>query len=134
MFGDDVRLVIIRGLPGTGKSTLAREIAEKCGFAHYETDQFFEINGFYLHQKKRIGDAIEWCYQKVKAELAEGKKVVITGTFTKRQSIAPYVDFGVPYLILECTKDYGSVHPVHSDGSYDKMKKAWETIPEAILL
>lgn len=41
-------LVLIRGLPGSGKSTMAKVLAQ-VGYEHYEADMFFERDGVYLH-------------------------------------------------------------------------------------
>ena len=60
-------LLIVRGLPGSGKSTFAKSILDNsndCALVtksfnnmvythHYEADMFFENNGVYNLQKKR---------------------------------------------------------------------------------
>ena len=49
-------LVLIRGLPGSGKSTMAKVLA-LVGFEHYEADMFFVVNGQYRYDATRIRDA-----------------------------------------------------------------------------
>jgi adenylate kinase family enzyme len=48
-------LVLMRGLPGSGKSTKARKIAGEVGVI-YSTDDFFMIDGKYIYNPKLIGD------------------------------------------------------------------------------
>lgn len=48
-------LVLMRGLPGSGKSTKAKKIAGNVGVV-YSTDDFFMVNGKYMYDSKLIGD------------------------------------------------------------------------------
>lgn len=48
-----VELLLIRGLPGSGKSTMAKEYA-KAGYVHCEADQFFEIDGQYRFDASKL--------------------------------------------------------------------------------
>ena len=44
-------IVLIRGLPGTGKTTLAKTME---GYAHFEADIFLEVDGVYVYDPSRI--------------------------------------------------------------------------------
>ncbi len=44
---DKTNLILIRGLPGSGKTTFAKELASTFGVKHYEADMFFEVDGVY---------------------------------------------------------------------------------------
>ena len=52
-------LVLIRGLPGSGKSTIAKELAVT-GFEHFEADMFFPVDGVYRYEASRIRHAHTW--------------------------------------------------------------------------
>jgi tRNA uridine 5-carbamoylmethylation protein Kti12 len=39
--GAIMKLILIRGLPGSGKSTIAREYVKQ-GYHHFEADMYFE--------------------------------------------------------------------------------------------
>lgn len=59
-------LVLIRGLPGSGKSTIARELAAK-GYKHFEADMWFEMrrkpfDGLLLRHAHR------WCKEQTEAD------------------------------------------------------------------
>lgn len=73
-FGRD-QLILIRGLPGSGKSTRARGLA-MAGFLHFEADNFFERDGLYQYDASRIKDAHAWCQKMTREALADGKRVV----------------------------------------------------------
>jgi adenylate kinase family enzyme len=44
----------MRGLPGSGKSTKAKELAGEQGLV-FSTDDFFMVNGKYIFDPKMIG-------------------------------------------------------------------------------
>jgi len=54
MEGDKVKtLIIMRGLPGSGKSTKAKLFAGEKGLI-YSTDDFFIIDGKYIYDPTKI--------------------------------------------------------------------------------
>jgi energy-coupling factor transporter ATP-binding protein EcfA2 len=56
----NTELVLIRGLPGAGKSTMAKVLA-LVGYEHFEADMFFVKDGTYCYDRTRIRDAHAWC-------------------------------------------------------------------------
>jgi len=54
-------LVILRGLPGSGKSTLSKKLSklnENC--CNYSTDDYFYINGHYIFKPDDLPKAHKW--------------------------------------------------------------------------
>ncbi|MBQ6472733.1 MAG: AAA family ATPase [Victivallales bacterium] len=49
---------IVRGLPGAGKSTFAREFAKKLGCIHIEPDMFCHQDGAYVYTEDRYRQAM----------------------------------------------------------------------------
>lgn len=93
-------LYIIRGLPGTGKSTLARTLAPGANFA---ADDFFEVDGEYRFDPSKLGEAHNQCARNVKNALLNGKSaidngiiesvsVAVANTFSCRWEYEPYVN------------------------------------------
>lgn len=56
-------LYIVRGIPGSGKSTFAKKIAD----VHYEADMYFtDADGNYNFDFNKIKAAHEWCQSMVR--------------------------------------------------------------------
>ena len=113
-------LYIVRGLPGSGKSTFARKI---CG-AVVEADQFFERNGRYEFNPSLLKEAHEWCYNSVAMLLAEGD-VAVANTFTQIWEMQRYLDLPNPKTVITVEGDHGSIHNV-PDEAIMKMANRWQ--------
>ena len=103
-------LVLIRGLPGSGKSSLAKKLV---GFKHLEADMFWGDE--YKFEKARIREAHEWCNQKTRYWLSCGN-VVVSNTFTTKDELRPYFEiakeFNIIPSVFTCRGSFGSVHNV----------------------
>lgn len=126
------KLIIIRGLPGSGKSTLAvKMINEKKAHIYYEADMYFidPLTGEYKFEGNKIGEAHEWCQDRVKAHLFKGEVVIVSNTFTRHREMSPYVEFAkannIPFEVIVCRENYGSIHGVPPE-VLEKMKERWE--------
>lgn len=125
-------LIIVRGLPGSGKSTFAKK--EYPNYNHFEADQYFtDIHGIYTYNRNEIDKAHTSCFDKVIDSLTiEGISVVVSNTFTRLEFIKRYLKyinaFGIRAEIHEMLGNYGSIHNV-PECDMKKMKKAWQEIP-----
>ncbi|XP_045690096.1 NEDD4-binding protein 2 isoform X1 [Phyllostomus hastatus] len=86
-------LVLLRGLPGSGKSFLARTLQEDnpSGII-LSTDDYFYINGRYQFDVKYLGEAHEWNQNRAK-EAFEKKvsPIIIDNTNLQAWEMKPYV-------------------------------------------
>jgi len=110
-----MRLTIIRGLPGSGKTTVAK--TEYPEAKHCEADQYFEDgNGNYNFDPGKLKDAHEVCQKCARDGLESGKDVVVSNTFTQCWEMEPYIDMaddaGADVEIRIERGDYGNVHDV----------------------
>jgi predicted kinase len=84
-------LTLVRGLPGSGKSTYARQLAT-LGTEHLEADMFFvDDDGNYTFNPSRLHAAHEWCLVATTAFFSRGTSVIVSNTFTTMKEMRPYL-------------------------------------------
>ena len=121
-------MYIVRGLPGSGKTTLARRIAEKVFAAD---DFFYELGGgTYDFDPKRLGEAHAACQVNTEAALMSAiESVAVANTFTQSWEAEPYYKMaekhGYSVFVIECQSDFGNVHDVPPE-AIEKMAARWE--------
>ena len=120
-------LYIVRGLPGSGKSSLAKKVTELV----YSADDFFtNKKGEYNFNAKLLGKAHEWCWGKVRDAMFIGAEAVaVANAFTQAWEAERYYqiaeEYGYSVFVIECQNDFGNVHDVPQE-SIDAMKERWE--------
>ena len=122
------KITLIRGIPGSGKTTLALEMDA----ALVEADQFFvHKDGKYHHDRRFIKDAHGWCQLEMKRLLLAGDDVVIANTFIKKWEIVGYLKavqslgLDLDIEVLEAKGEYANVHGVPED-IVCRMKRQFE--------
>ena len=117
-------LYLLRGLPGAGKSTLAK----KLGDAHFEADMYFtNENGQYIFNGADIKKAHEWCQNEVQMAMilnhtsGLNESIVVSNTFTQEWEMEPYYKLAETYgyrvfsLIVENRHGGENLHNVPED-------------------
>lgn len=123
-------LVLIRGLPGSGKTTAARGWAD-FGYDHHEADQYFEHHGEYRFDKDSLADAHAWCLSKTKRSMRHQQNCVVSNTFSQLWEMQPYIDlakhFHYKLEIVEAKGLWPSIHNVPQE-VIDRMRARWEVV------
>lgn len=122
--GVQTPLVLVRGLPGSGKSTFAEE-QKKLGYGHFETDQFFYKRGKFVYDAKRIPEAHAWCIDLARRAIEARQPVVVSNTFVHKSTMKPYLQLVSSALILEMGGTWPNKHGV-PDEAIARMRAEWE--------
>lgn len=110
-------LTIIRGIPGSGKTTFA----ERLGVPFCEADQHMvDDAGNYAFDRARLSLCHARCRDEIEAFLMEGKSCAVSNTNLTIREIVPYLALADKYKvqtvqILTMRGDYGSTHAVPDD-------------------
>ena len=114
------KLIIIRGIPGAGKSRLANTLLE-CGVVQYvaEADQFWvDSDGIYKFDSTKLASAHADCQHRVAESLANGNSVAVSNTLTTEAEVAVYESIAKMYeaefvsIVVENRHGGNNVHNV----------------------
>ena len=122
-------LILIRGISGSGKTTMAKELLKVIDAKHFEADMYFtDIYGDYNFDPSKLKDAHLWCKTVTKQALENGHNVIVANTFTQKWEMKDYLDMDCNTIaIFECKGEYKSVHDV-PEKSIQAMKDRWESL------
>lgn len=95
-------LLLVRGLPGSGKSTIAAKFAA----AVFAADDFFMCDNVYRFDPTKLATAHEVCQYKTREAIRSGLVVTaVANTFTCRWEMQPYIDManeeGVSLIVID---------------------------------
>jgi predicted kinase len=131
-------LYIIRGVPGSGKSTFAKELVG-ADFLVCEADKYFvDREGNYKFDGSKLKEAHEWCRDRVETFMEDSllndqfyRRIAVSNTFTREWEMQAYVDLAEKYgyrvfsVIVENRHGSSNVHGV-PDEVIEKMKERFE--------
>ena len=123
-------LYLLRGLPGAGKSTLAKSI----GAVYFEADMFFMEGNEYKFNPLKLKDAHAWCQNQVRISMKNANggmtptRIAVANTFTQEWEMDVYYElakeFGFTVFSMVVENRHGGVnqHNVPED-KLEIMKK-----------
>jgi predicted kinase len=130
-------LIIIRGLPGSGKSTFAtKTLFRYKRVAWAEADHYFtDEAGEYRFDPAHIKDAHAFCQQKVLDAMVVGLPVIVSNTFSQIWEMQPYFNmaerYGYTVQVYVMDSQYGNTHGVPEE-AIERMRVRWEKHPKDI--
>ena len=94
-----MKLIIMRGVSGSGKSTMAEKIAaEQCFALLFSTDDYFMVEGEYRFDPKRLREYHAANVDRTKnAMLDKCPCIIIDNTNTQAWEMKPYVELAIEY-------------------------------------
>lgn len=111
-------IYIIRGVPGSGKTTLGRRL-KSGGLVRYviSADDFMVgPDGEYAFDASKLKECHERCKLEVTAALRGGESVAVCNTFTRAWEMRPYVNIanslGAVHYVIRCEGNFKNVHGV----------------------
>ena len=126
------RLLIIRGLPGSGKSTTAKKLSQQFNVAHFENDAYLMHDGKYMWTPETAKEAARKCFEDTMSELRSGRDAIVSNVFVTVKAVNKYANaakhLGVRVMVMRMTGDYGNVHDVPA-GTLRSMKNQFEDYP-----
>jgi predicted kinase len=126
-------LYILRGIPGSGKTTLAKSI----GAVHFEADMYFMVGKEYKFDVTKLKQAHAWCQDQVRISMKNSDnkigdlRIAVSNTFTQEWEMEPYVEMAKEYgfkvftLIVENRHGGVNQHEVPED-KIELMKNRFE--------
>lgn len=81
-------LYIVRGLPGSGKSTIAETLAPGMVFS---ADDYFVVDGVYNFDPMKLGKAHEECLLSAASNIVHGS-IAVANTFVTFREAKPYFE------------------------------------------
>lgn len=128
-------LLLLRGIPGSGKSTFANQIANTNGAPIFSIDSYFENEkGEYNFDFSKNHLAYKECESKTKLALEKGIPfIIVDNTFTLEWELKPYEDlakkFGYLCFVVTVENRHGgkNIHQIPEE-QIEKMKVKYKVV------
>ena len=128
-------LFLIRGLAGSGKTTLANALSTMAPARHgkvwtVSTDDYFYQDGKYKFDQSKLKEAHQACQNETIDLMKAGvENIVVHNTFSRFWEMALYQRkasfYGYSVFVIECQNQFGSEHDVPQE-TIERMKQRFE--------
>lgn len=123
-----MELILIRGLPGSGKSTFTLKMHRPNDIILEADLYFMDAEGNYNFNREGLYAAHNWCQRATRMYLGIGNRVLVANTFTTVKELKPYFEiakeFGIVPTVIHCQNQFQNIHDVPTE-TLVKMKERW---------
>ena len=129
-------LILLRGLPGSGKTTLAKILSEEGKYPVHSVDRYFTDaqTGSYFFEFDKNHLAYKQCQEHTEQSMQQGlEKIFIDNTFTLEWELEPYFKLAAQYkyrvFVITVENRHGgkNTHQV-SDEQIEKMAAKYKVV------
>lgn len=135
-------LILFRGVPGSGKTTMALTLLNRMPKSqdplHLEADMYFvDEDGVYNFDPKWLKQAHQNCLDDTRNGLKDGRAVIVSNTFSRLWELQPYVDlateFDVRLWVYHVIGEWPNEHGVPQE-TINRMRERWEPFEGEIIV
>lgn len=130
------KLIIIRGVPGSGKTTIAKSVpnAVICEADSFMIDVY---TGNYRFDPNKLRDCHRLCLERARQALEVKRTVVVSNTSIRLWELEPYLalaaHFNVPVHVFRAAGNYQNIHGVTAN-VIARMRANYEPYPGEIIV
>jgi predicted kinase len=112
---------IVRGVPGSGKTTFAKKLwSWNVGDYFWEADMFMvDVDGNYVFDGSRLKECHANCFAAVSRDVSERRDVIVSNTFIRKWEMENYLELakanGYRVMVWRMMNRFDNVHGVPVD-------------------
>ena len=123
-----MKVIILIGISGSGKSTEAAKFPIGEVYSVYSADKFFMENGKYMFEGSKLSEAHGWCLREYTAAVQATSStypedgngsIIVDNTNTTVGEIAPYAALALAYghelelVVVHCDPEIAAARQIH---------------------